>query len=173
MLLGVTPHRVNQMLPRPGEDPAVAAKKPLRGPEYPGGRAPKEAPRVWKWSLEQEQARRQEAGGRRRRTPPPKGDKQDIYDVFDQWMSRREARVNAAAQELKVAADLARQETREIRKEAARKVSKLSRLAVQQAEMITQLQADATVESEYTERVIDAYSSALTQLLAPDDIGPL
>ncbi|UZK92645.1 hypothetical protein OIO89_00650 (plasmid) [Mycobacterium ulcerans] len=46
--LGVTAQRVSQMLSS-GE---------LTGPQYPQQRVPKNAVRVWKWSLDQELARR-------------------------------------------------------------------------------------------------------------------
>ncbi|GAQ32821.1 hypothetical protein MPS_1201 [Mycobacterium pseudoshottsii JCM 15466] len=50
-------------------------------------------------------------------------------------------------------------------------MSKLARLTIQQAELIERLKDDLAVESERTEQIIDAYSDALTQLLAPD-FGP-
>ncbi|MBF9318027.1 helix-turn-helix domain-containing protein [Mycobacteroides chelonae] len=130
---------------------------------------PRNAGRVYRSSIEAYE-RKRAADGRREQ---PRWSKADAEDRVDERISRREARANAAAQELKVAADLARQQSREIRKEASRVAAKLSRVIIQQAEMIARLKADAAVESEHTEQVLDAYSNALTQLLAPDDIRPL
>ncbi len=158
--LGVTAQRVSQMLSS-GE---------LTGPQYPQQRVPKNAVRVWKWSLDQELARR-------RSTPPPRHSRRQQPDpgadqeYLAQWWSRREARVNAAAHELKVAADLARQHASDERRKARQLMSKLARLTIQQAELIERLKDDLAVESERTEQIIDAYSDALTQLLAPD-FGP-
>ncbi|WP_244890287.1 MULTISPECIES: hypothetical protein [Mycobacterium simiae complex] len=160
-LLGVTAQRVSQML---------SAGK-LSGPHYPHKRVPKHAVRVWKWSLDQELARRQSTPSPRsaHHQPDPAADR----DVFAQWWERQEARVNAAAHELKVAADLARQQASEDRKKARQLMSKLARVTIQQAELIEQLKDDLAVDTERTERILDAYSDALTQLLAPDTIGPL
>ncbi|ETA92344.1 hypothetical protein O982_24045 [Mycobacterium avium 10-5581] len=52
-------------------------------------------------------------------------------------------------------------------------MSKLARVTIQQAQLIEQLQTDLTVDAERTERILDAYSDALTQLLAPDTVGPI
>ncbi len=158
-LLGVTAQRVSQLL---------SAGK-LTGPTYPHKRVPKHAVRVWKWSLDQELARR-------RATPPPRparAQRDPAVDAYSQWWERQEARVNAAAHELKIAADLARQQTIEERRKARQLMSKLARVTIQQAQLIEQLQTDLTVDAERTERILDAYSDALTQLLAPDTVGPI
>lgn len=161
-LLGVTAQRVSQML---GEGK-------LSGPQYSQKRVPKHAVRVWKWSLDQELARRESAPPPARQTPH-QADAVADRTAFAQWWERQEARVNAAALELKVAADLARQQASEDRRKARLLMSKLARVTVQQAELIEQLKDDLAVDSERTERILDAYSDALTQLLAPDSIGPI
>ncbi|WP_225331267.1 hypothetical protein [Mycobacterium intracellulare] len=160
-LLGVTAQRVSQML----------SSGQLTGPKYPQKRVPKHAVRVWKWSLDQEFARRQ--------APPPPRQAPHRPDAvadraaFAQWWERQEARVNAAAHELKVAADLARQQASEDRRKARQLMSKLARVTVQQTELIQLLKEDLAADSERSERILDAYSDALTQLLAPDTIGPI
>lgn len=159
-LLGVTAQRVNQML--------TSGK--LSGPQYPQKRVPKHAVRVWKWSLDQELARRRTSPPPRRTPQPP----DTVADrAFAQWWQRQEARVNAAAHELKVAADLSRDQAREERRTARLLMSKLARVTIQQAELIELLKADLVADSERTERILDAYSDALTQLLAPDSLGPI
>ena len=52
-------------------------------------------------------------------------------------------------------------------------MSKLAKVVIQQAEVIDQLKSDLTLENDRSEQILDAYSNALTQLLSPDDIGPL
>ena len=84
---------------------------------------------------------------------------------------RKEARINAAAQELKVAADLARQQAAEDRRKAPTLMSKLAKVVIQQAEVIdlkSDLTLDETTASRYSTR---------TPTRSPNfcsyDIGPL
>lgn len=160
-LLGVTAQRVSQML----------SSGKLSGPQYRQKRVPKHAVRVWKWSLDEELARRQTSPPPRRAPHHP--DAVADNAAFGQWWQRQEARVNAAAHELKVAADLARHQAREDRRTARQLMSKLARVTIQQAELIELLKEDLAADSERNERILDAYSDALTQLLAPDSLGPL
>jgi hypothetical protein len=161
-LLGVSPQRVGQML----KDGA------LTGPQYQLKRVPKNAHRVWKWSVDQELARRQPLS-QQDTASNQHADTVVEYEFLGQWLERKEARINAAAQELKVAADLARQQAAEDRRKARQLMSKLAKVVIQQAEVIDQLKSDLTLESDRSEQILDAYSNALTQLLSPDDIGPL
>lgn len=161
LLVGVSPQRVSQML----KDGA------LTGPQYAVSPAPKNAPRVWKWSVDQLLA------GRRARPTIDRPGRKDPGAEDDhqlgQWLARKEARINAAAQELKVAADLARQQAAHDRRKARGLTAKLANVVVRQAQVIDQLTADLTRDEDRTEAMLDAYSNALTQLLAPDDIGHL
>ena len=161
-LLDVSPQRVGQML-KDGS---------LTGPQYQLKRVPKNAPRLWKWSVDQELARRQPRS-QHDRTSSQHADAADDYLHLGQWLERKEARINAAAQELKVAADLARQQAAADRRKARDLMSKLAKVVIQQAEVIDQLKSDQTLDSDRSEEMLDAYSNALTQLLAPDDIGHL
>ncbi len=161
-LLGVSPQWVGQML----------KDGPLTGPQYQRKRVPKNAPRVWKWSMDQELARRQPLS-QQDTASNQHADTVVEYEHLGQWLERKEARINAAAQELKVAADLARQQAAEDRRKARQLMSKLAKVVIQQAEVIDQLKSDLTLENDRSEQILDAYSNALTQLLSPDDIGPL
>ncbi|VBA61491.1 hypothetical protein [Mycobacterium attenuatum] len=161
-LLGVSPQRVGQMV-KAGA---------LSGPQYQLKRVPKNAPRVWKWAVDRELALRQP------RSPfdsPGQNDTKTANDYQDlgQWLEHKEARINAAAQELKVAADLARQQAAEDRRKARDLMSKLAKVVIQQAEVIDQLKSDLALDFDRSEQMLDAYSNALTQLLTPDDLGHL
>lgn len=152
--IGVSPQRVGQLLDD-GD---------LEGPDVPlgaGGRAPKNAPRVWWQSAERERQRRQ--GGSKGRTSEASA----ADDPNSKRSTTRGIRTadRTAALELKVGLDAAREALRSER-ERSERLAKLLRdtAAALQAQTIATAEADS---------ITDSYARALGSFLTPDDASDL
>jgi hypothetical protein len=144
-LATMTPQRISQML----------SSGRLHGPPVGSGRAPKGADRVWRDEIDRV-IRERETGTRRGRRP--KGS-------IDQQGSRtaREAFVLEAALRMKIGLDEARRLLKEERQTRKRVVSML-------ADAVAEI-ARAQAGADSLDRIAEAYSEALTQLLTPDQPG--
>jgi hypothetical protein len=165
--LDVTPARISQLI--------TAGR--LEGPDYGHGRAPKNAPRVWIWSVEEyEHARaatRRASSAKALRGTRPLDQRVSTLEstvgqlsgerahTSDEW--RRQARAaRDAALQLKVAADAAIEDLGKARQ----------RIAELDAEVATLRRRLAQAETEATTNQVArrAYGDALTQLLMVSEI---
>jgi hypothetical protein len=142
--LGVTPQRISQML-RSGA---------LSGPEMRSGRAPKNVGRVWQHAIDREISDRQ-AGNRGRRH-----ESGSVVEDSRRSHSRHDAAAWEAARTMKIALDEARQALSDRRQERQRLVDVLKEAA---AKIERGLEEEGALD-----RIAEAYSDALTQVLIPD-----
>jgi len=163
--LGVTRQRVSQMLTS-GE---------LEGPSTGPGRAPKEAGRVWGWSLDLAVQRRELASSQ-----PTEGASHDVAHLATRladlertvaelvtrgtgptdFFAGRERAARQAAMSLKVQADFAHDELSMETARAAALEAEVAALKARVRELETKRDRDAALH--------DAYRDALTSLLSAD-----